>query len=78
MWSYGKIREFLIYPCTVPFRPKECEVYVFRPDDSSETNDWVSDGHMFSCEGTRKIIGRIGARVRKTRVLNHKTQPGGF
>ena len=52
---------FLYHKCnkTVPFRPKGGEVYVFRPDDSSEINDWVSDGHMFSCEGTRKIKGRI-------------------
>ena len=55
---------FLYQKCnkTVPFRPKGGEVYVFRPDDSSEINDWVSDGHMFSCEGTRKIKGRIGAQ----------------
>ena len=40
-----------------PFKPKGGEVYVFRPDNQAEINDWVSDGHVFSCEGTRKIKG---------------------
>ena len=53
---------FLYHKCnkTVPFRPKGGEVYVFRPDNQAEINDWVSDVHVFSCEGTRKIKGRIG------------------
>ena len=64
---------FLYHKCnkTVPFRPKEGEVYVFRPDDSSEINDWVSDGHMFSCEGTRKIKGRMGAMTKKIFLPSH-------
>ena len=40
---------FLYFKCnkTVPYRPKGGEVYVFRPDDPAEINDWVSDGHVF-------------------------------
>ena len=49
----------------VPFRPKGGEVYVFRPDDPAEINDWVSYGHMFSCECTREIKGRIGTMTKK-------------
>ena len=58
---------FLYHKCnkTVPFRPKGGEVYVFRPDDSSEINDWVSDGHIFLCEGTRKIKGLFLIHERK-------------
>ena len=58
---------FVYHKCnkTVPFRPKGGEVYVFRPDDPAEINDWVSDDHMFSCEGTWKIKGRIGAMTKK-------------
>ena len=65
---------FLYHKCnkTVPFRPMGGEVYVFRPDDSSEINDWVSDGHMFSCEGTRKIKGRIGAMTKKYFTFSFK------
>ena len=50
---------------TVSFKSKGGEVYVFRPDNQAEINDWVSDGHVFSCEGTRKIKGRIGAMTKK-------------
>ena len=49
-------------------------MYVFRPDDPAEINDWVSDGHMFSCEGTRKIKGRIGAMTKKYFYLLIKTE----
>ena len=47
---------FVYHKCnkSVPFRPKRGEVYIFRPNDPAEINDWVSVGHMFSCEGTRK------------------------
>ena len=40
---------FLYFKCnkTVSFRPKGGELYVFRPDDPVEINDWVSDGHVF-------------------------------
>ena len=67
---------FVYHKCnkTVPFRPKGGEVYVFRPDDPAEINDWVSDGHMFSCEGTRKIKGRIGAMTKKYFYLLIKTE----
>ena len=40
-------------------------MYVFRPDDPVVINDWVSDGHIFSYEGTRKIKRRIGAMAKK-------------
>ena len=40
---------FVYHKCnkTVQFRPKGGEVYVFRPDDPAEINDWVSDKHVF-------------------------------
>ena len=34
---------------------------LFRSDYPSEINDWVSDRHMFSCKGTQKIKGKVGA-----------------
>ena len=37
---------------------------MFRPDNQAEINDWVSDGHVLSCEGTHKIKGRIGAMTK--------------
>ena len=43
-------------------------------DDSSEINDWISYGHMFSCEGTRKIKGRIGAMTKEYFYLLIKTE----
>ena len=52
---------FLYHKCnkTVPFRPKGGKVYVFRPDDSSEINDWVSDGHMFFVKVPGKLNGGL-------------------
>ena len=38
----------------VPFRPKGGDIYVFKPDNAFELNNWVADGHSFSSEGNRK------------------------
>ena len=67
---------FLYHKCnkTVPFRPKGGEVYVFGPDNPSEINDRVSDGHVLSWEGTRKIKGRMGAMTKKYLYLLIKTE----
>ena len=67
---------FLYVKCnkTVPFRPKGGEVYVFAPDNPSEINDRVSDGHVLSWDGTRKIKGRIGAMTKKYFYLLIKTE----
>ena len=67
---------FVYHKCnkTVPFRAKGGEVYVFRPDDPAEINNWVLDGHMFSCEGTQEIKGRIGAMMKKYFYLLIKTE----
>ena len=50
---------FLYHKChkRVSFQAKRWKIYVFRPDNQAEINDWVSDGHIFSCEGTHKIKG---------------------
>ena len=62
---------FVYHKCnkTVPFRPKGGEVYVFRPDDPAEINDWVSDGQMFSCEGTRSNKNPVRNSTRKNNAL---------
>ena len=56
------------------FGKKGGAVYVFLPDNQAEINDWVSDGHVFSCEGTWKIKGRIGAMTKKYFYLLIKTE----
>ena len=58
----------------VPFRPKGGEIYVYKPNDPAQQRDWVADGHMFSCEGTRKLRGRTGQIRKKYYYLLLKTE----
>ena len=71
---------FLYHKCnkTFLFRPKGGEVYVFGPENPSEINDRVSDGHVLSWEGTRKIKGRIGTMTKNTFISlsNQKERKG--
>ena len=46
------------------------QVFIFAPRTSDEANDWKSDGHIWSCEGVRKLkVGDYIVRKRHFHLL---------